>query len=414
MVFRKRTRVDVAKKMFLERISPIERTEKLSIEDARGRVMAEAIVSEIDVPDHRRAAMDGYAVRADDTTGASQSNPVLIREGARCVRVHTGSPMPQETDAVVMIEDTLPGVEIRSAVHPNKHVSLIGEDVAKGDTVFGVGHRLRGCDIAMLATLGISHITVYERPTVAVIPTGSELVPRGKSTADGIRETNGLMVGLYVEKWGGIPIYRDIVVDDPDLIEKEILACQGYDAIILCGGTSVGARDYVPGAIESTGVLLVHGVALSPGKPTALGIVGDTRAHTHPTLNHDPNSNSNSNHDFNPNSNYTPTPVLSLPGYPVACLIALSEFGRPAVMRLGRIPAEPRPRLHARISAKIASKIGYVTYTRVRVADGVAHPVMTSGAGILSSVTGSDGFVIIKEELEGLDSGDPVDVVWIE
>jgi len=153
-----------------------------------------------------------------------------------------GSPMPQETDAVVMIEDTLPGVEIRSAVHPNKHVSLIGEDVAKGDTVFGVGHRLRGCDIAMLATLGISHIEVYERPTVAVIPTGSELVPRSCSAADGIRETNGLMVGLYVEKWGGIPIYRDIVVDDPDLIEKEILACQGYDAIILCGGTSVGAR----------------------------------------------------------------------------------------------------------------------------------------------------------------------------
>jgi len=402
MVFRKRTRVDVAKEMFLERVSPIERTEKLPIEDARGRVTAEAIVSEIDVPDHRRAAMDGYAVRAGDTTRASQSSPVLLREGACCVRVHTGSPMPQETDAVVMIEDTLPGVEIRSAVHPNKHVSLVGEDVAKGDTVFGIGHRLRGCDIAMLATLGISHITVYERPTIAVIPTGSELVPRSCSAADGIRETNGLMVGLYVEKWGGIPIYRDIVVDDPDLIEKEILACQGYDAIILCGGTSVGARDYVPGAIESAGVLLVHGVALSPGKPTALGIVGDTRAHTHPNSNPTPNSNS------------VPTPVLSLPGYPVACLIALSEFGRAAVMRLGHIPAEPRPRLHARLDAKIASKIGYVTYTRVRVADGVAHPVMTSGAGILSSVTGSDGFVIIREELEGLDSGDPVDVVWIE
>ncbi|MEA1895514.1 MAG: molybdopterin molybdotransferase MoeA [Euryarchaeota archaeon] len=401
MVFKKRTRVDLAKKTLLEHITPIKRRERIPIKDAAGRVLAENIISAIDVPDHRRAAMDGYAVRAEETTGASPANPVLLREGTDCVRVHTGSPVPDEVDAVVMIEDTIPSesggmVEIRSAVHPNKHVSMVGEDVCHGDTIFGSGHHLRGCDIAMLGMIGISHVQVYAHPRVAIIPTGSELVPmqsEPESETNKIRETNGIMVGLYVEKWGGIPVYKDIVIDDPDLIEKAIRASADCDAIILCGGTSVGARDYVPGAIESLGSLLVHGVGLSPGKPAALGMI-DTTGKT---------------------VNETGTiPVLSLPGYPVACLIALFEFGRPAICELARMPLMPDRLMRVRLGAKIASKIGYLTYTRVRVTDGVAHPVMTSGAGILSSVTGSNGFVVIRESLEGLDEGDEVDVIWIE
>ena len=401
MVFKKRTRVDLARKTLLEQITPIERRERVPIKDAVGKVLAEGIVSAIDVPDHRRAAMDGYAVRAEETTGASPSNPVLLREGVDCTRVHTGSPVPDRMDAVVMIEDTIPAegggvVEIRSAVHPGKHVSMVGEDVCHGDAVFECGHHLRGCDIAMLGMIGISHVQVYARPRVAIIPTGSELIPmqsEPESETGKIRETNGIMVGLYVEKWGGIPVYKDIVIDDPDLIEKEILASADCDAIILCGGTSVGARDYVPGAIESLGSLLVHGVGLSPGKPAALGMIdtiGKTERET------------------------GVLPVLSLPGYPVACLIALLEFGRPTICELARIPLMPDRLMRVRLGAKIASKIGYLTYTRVQVDGGVAHPVMTSGAGILSSVTGSNGFVVIREELEGIDEGDEVDVVWIE
>ncbi len=411
MVFKKRTRVDLAKKILLEHITPIKRRERIPLKDAVGRALAEEIVSAIDVPDHRRAAMDGYAVRAEETTGASPANPVLLRDGVDCVRVHTGSPVPDAMNAVVMIEDTitppastakpLPAegggmVEIRSAVHPNKHVSMVGEDVCHGDAVFGSGHHLRGCDIAMLGMIGISHVPVYARPRVAIIPTGSELVPMQselESEIGKIRETNGIMVGLYVEKWGGIPVYKDIVIDDPGLIEKEILASTDCDAIILCGGTSVGARDYVPGAIESLGRLLVHGVGLSPGKPAALGMI-DTIGKT--------------------GGETGAIPVLSLPGYPVACLIALLEFGRPAILELARMPLMPDRLMRVRLGAKIASKIGYLTYTRVYVTGGAAHPVMTSGAGILSSVTGSNGFVVIREELEGLDEGDEVDVVWIE
>ncbi|MEA1906792.1 MAG: molybdopterin molybdotransferase MoeA, partial [Euryarchaeota archaeon] len=404
MVFRKRTRADVAKEIFLEHVSPIERTERIPIEEAASRIIAQDIVSEINIPDHRRSAMDGYAVRADDTTGASEANPVLLRAGVDCMRVHTGSPVPDGMDAVMMIEDTLPAgagdmggedgaaggvVEIRAAVHPNKNVSLTGEDVSRGDTVFLAGHQIRGCDVAMLAMLGINETLVFARPRVAIIPTGSELAPRSGKIEEGkIRETNGLMVSMYIEKWGGIPDHRGIVIDDPDLIRNEVLASvdAGADMVILCGGTSVGARDYVPGVIESAGDLLVHGVALSPGKPAALGVI----KHTHSV------------------------PALSLPGYPVACLIALIEFGRPAILKLERTPAKPDRTLRARLTSKIASKIGYLTYTRVLVEGNTARPVMTTGAGILSSVTQSDGFVIIKEELEGLDCDDEVDVILIE
>ncbi len=409
MVFRKRTRVDLAKETFLEHISPIERTECIPIEMAASRILAQDIISEINIPDHRRSAMDGYAVRADDTTGASEASPALLRVGVDCMRVHTGSPVPDGMDAVMMIEDTLSAgdddggndgadgdgdgdvgmVEIRTAVHPNKNVSLVGEDVSRGDTVFLTGHQIRGCDVAMLAMLGITELEVFACPRVAIIPTGSELAPRGGKIEEGkIRETNGLMVSIYVEKWGGIPDHRGIVIDDPDLIRNEVIASvdAGADMVILCGGTSVGARDYVPGVIESAGDLLVHGVALSPGKPAALGVI----KHTHSV------------------------PALSLPGYPVACLIALIEFGRPAVLKLERVPPKPDRILHARLASKIASKIGYRTYTRVLVDGDVARPVMTSGAGILSSVTQSDGFVIIQEELEGLDCDDEVDVILLE
>jgi molybdopterin molybdotransferase len=390
MVFKKRTRVDLAKKTLLEHIIPIDRRERVPVKDAVDRVLAEGIVSAIDVPDHRRAAMDGYAVRAEETTGASPPNPVLLRDGVDCVRVHTGSPVPDDMDAVVMIEDTIPAesggmVEIRSAVHPNKHVSMVGEDVCHGDAVFECGHHLRGCDIAMLGMIGISHVPVYARPRVCP--------PEGCDHPDGIRTCPDAERTGKRDRWGGIPVYKDIVIDDPDLIEKEILASADCDAIILCGGTSVGARDYVPGAIESLGSLLVHGVGLSPGKPAALGMI-DTIGKT--------------------GRETGAMPVLSLPGYPVACLIALFEFGRPAILELARMPLMPDRLMRARLGAKIASKIGYLTYTRVHVTGGAAHPVMTSGAGILSSVTGSNGFVVIREELEGLDEGDEVDVIWIE
>jgi len=392
-IFKQRTKVDDARRIFLDAIRPLKDTEYIPIEECPDRVLAAPITAQRNVPHYRRAAMDGYAVRSSDTIGASVANPVMLQvedevSDGVCVRVHTGSYVPDEADAVIMIEDTVrvgDMLEVRAQVHPNKHVGCIGEDIEEGDTVLNTGHLLRPCDAAVIASLGITGVTVYRKPVVAVIPTGEELIPRTGTEippAGMVLETNSLMVGLYVEKWGGIARYCGIVVDKPELIRKAVQSNLDADMIIICGGTSVGERDHVPAVVDSLGTILVHGVGLSPGKPTALGIIGNV-------------------------------PVVCLPGYPVAGLVGLVAFARASLRKLGHIPEIPDTIVRARLSSKIASKIGYVTYARVVIDNGVVVPLMTSGSGVLSSVAKSDGLVIVPENVEGYEEGHEVDVVLI-
>ena len=393
-IFKERTKVEEARKTFLDAIRPIRDTEKVELTDCPSRVLAHDITAPRDVPHYRRAAMDGYAVRSQDTIGSSPSNPVMLQlseeafEGT-CVRVHTGSNVPDGADAVVMVEDTVAiadMVEVRTQVHPNKHVGTIGEDMHEGDMVFKEGHLLRPCDAAVIASLGIKEVEVYRKPKVTVIPTGDELVPRTSSEvppAGMVLETNGLMAGLYAQKWGGIPTYLDIVKDNPELIRDALASSIDSDMIILCGGTSVGERDHGPAVVDSLGEILVHGVGLSPGKPTALGIIENT-------------------------------PVVCMPGYPVAGLVALEAFAKPALKRIANMPKIPENSVSATLSAKITSKIGYMTYARVVVEGDIVHPVMTAGSGVLSSVAKANGYVIVPENLEGYEQGQEVDVVLIE
>jgi molybdopterin molybdotransferase len=287
-----------------------------------------------------------------------------------------------------MLEDTVSydgNIEIYMQIHPLKNVGKIGEDVRRGDVILRKGQRLRPCDIAVLASLGINNIKVSRKPLVAVIPTGEELVPRGKrEPKEGeVYETNGLMASLYARKWGGIPRLLDIVTDDPEKIKDAIASNLDTDMIIISGGTSVGKRDYVPGVVGSMGNLLVHGVGISPGKPTALGIIDGK-------------------------------PVVCMPGYPVAGIVALYWFARPALWKLGNLPDEPDRFVRAALSEKIPSRTGYKTFARVKIENGKAIHLATSGAGILSSVSKADGFVIIPPNIEGLSAGEKVDVVLIE
>jgi molybdopterin molybdotransferase len=191
------------------------------------------------------------------------------------------------------------------------------------------------------------------------------------------------MASLYARKWGGIPRLLDIVTDDPEKIKQAIASNLDADMIIISGGTSVGKRDYVPGVVGSMGDLLVHGVGISPGKPTALGIIDGK-------------------------------PVVCMPGYPVAGIVALYWFARPALWKLGNLPDEPDRVVRAVLSEKIPSRTGYKTFARVKLDNGKAIPLAISGAGILSSVSKADGFVIIPENIEGLSAGEKVDVVIIE
>lgn len=391
-MFKERTSADIAKDLFLKAFQPLDKLEILPIEDCDNRIIAEDIISGVDVPHYHRAAMDGFAVRACDTLGASSSSPVLLKLGEKieektCVRVHTGSPLPEGADAVVMLEDAVMhdnSVDILTQVHPHKHVGVIGEDIKKGERIIKKGKKLRPCDIAVLASLGIKKIKVFKKPVVAIIPTGEELVVRDKDKLrkGEVYETNGLMTQLYIRKWGGIARAIDIVADAPDKIKEAIASNLDADMIIISGGTSVGSRDYVPDVVKSMGKLLFHGLAISPGKPTALGVIKGK-------------------------------PVVCIPGYPVACMIALYFFARPALLRLGNMPEEQNIK-HVVLAEKIASRIGYKTFARVKINKDKAFPLATSGAGVLSSVSKADGFVIIPENIEGYAKDEAVEVVLIE
>ncbi len=383
-----------ANEIFLSAIKGMRRSELVSVIDATGRVLAKTMVAPRSVPHYRRSAMDGFAARSVDLIGASTTNPVILQvsdmitEGT-CVPLSTGDQVPDEADAVLMIEDTTPiggMIEVRAQVHPGKNVGEIGEDVRKAEIIFYKDHLLRPCDIAVIASLGVDEVKVYSRPLVAIIPTGNDLLPLEEKEVPPPGKTldiNSLMIGKYVQKWGGIPRYCAIVSENKDIIEKTVTDNLDADMIILSGGTSVGDRDCVPVVLDKLGKKLVHGVGLSPGKPTALGTIDDI-------------------------------PVLCIPGYPAAGLVALFEFGKGAIRKAGSIPYTPDIVVKATLSGKIMSREGYLSYARVILKDKIAHPLMTAGAGILSSIAKSDGFVIIPENVEGYEEGSEVNVVLIE
>jgi len=394
-LFKELTPVNVAQETFMNIIAPINRSEKLAIEKCSGRVLAEDIIAMTNVPHYRRAAMDGYALKAEETLGASRNSPALIKRSETldphtCVRVHTGSSLPDNVDAVIMIEDTEAVdhdlVEIRAQVHPYENVGEIGEDIKKRAIVLHKGHHLRPVDISVLASLMTTHTTVRQKPIISIIPTGDELIPRNRKEPPEpgeIIETNTLMTELYVKKWGATTNISRIIPDDPVLIRYAIIEHLGSDMIILCGGTSVGERDHTPEIIEEMGRILTRGIKASPGKPTTLAEIKEK-------------------------------PVLCMPGYPVAGYVALQLFAKPAVKKLAHLPQLPENRTKLPLTEKINSKPGYLTFTRIKIENNTAKPVMTSGASILSSITRSDGYTIIPENIEGYKKGETVEIILTE
>ncbi len=386
-MFKRFMRAMEALEALLGIIQPIKAQERIHIQDSAGRVLSEGIVSAVDLPEFNRAAMDGYAVRSSDTRSASTTNPVYLHLGENCTPIRTGMAVPDNFDAVVMLEETFlrkNQVEVMGEVHTFRNVSRIGEDIAVGDLIFKEGHHLRPPDVALLAALGVTEVSVNSRPKIAIIPTGGELVAIGARPLllGEAYEINGLMARLYVEKWGCLATVRDIVPDDQELIREAIELNLDADMIILIGGTSVGEKDYAPKVLAEMGDLLVHGVRIQPGKPTAFGRVQDK-------------------------------PVVCLPGYPVAALADLYLFVRPALKKLAHLN-DAVPKTTARLARKIASKPGYLGIVRVKIDGEMVVPIMTSGAGILSSVARADGFVIVPEELEGIEAGEMVEITLIE
>ena len=399
--FKRRTRVAEARATLLDAVAPHDRRESVPVDAADGRVVAEPIDAPAPVPGYDRAAMDGYAVRASDTFGAGDRSPAVLAAKAagadavapgEAARVHTGSAVPDGADAVVMIEQVEAvgdDVEVFDAVATGENVGEAGEDVADGQRLYEAGHVLRPSDLGLLRSVGLDSVPVREPPEVAVIPTGEELVESDPGPGEVI-ETNGLTVSRLVERWGGEPRYRDVVTDDHAALREAVAADLDADVVVTTGGSSVGERDRLPEVVDDLGEVLVHGVALKPGHPVCLG-----RAEG--------------------------TPIVSLPGYPVACIVNAAQFLRPAMKRAAGTDADPFPTRRATLDRKVASEPGVRTFARVSVSDEdggddalpTATPTRASGSGILSSVALADGWVVVPEPREGIDAGEPVDVeLW--
>jgi molybdopterin molybdotransferase len=373
--------------------------EAIPLADCAGRVLAADVRAEVDVPAFARSAMDGYAVRGEDTFGASAYEPVVLRLVGEAypgrgfggsvgpqtaVRVMTGAPVPQGADAVVMAEvcsEQGDRVEVSDAVAPRKNVGAVGEDIRAGTVVLRAGRRLRPQDAALLASLGVARQSCVRRPRIRLVVTGDELLPAGSSPSGAhIVDSNSVMLCALIARDGGRMLPFEILPDEPTRI-RDALAAGDADVILVSGGSSVGLEDHAPRLVAELGRLHYHGLSMRPSSPAGVGRIGAAV-------------------------------VFLLPGNPVSCLCAYEFFAGPSVRALGGRPRRwPHPRVRLPLARKISSMVGRTDYVRVAVEDGRVVPIATSGASILSSTVRAAGCVIVPREAEGMPAGAEVEVL---
>jgi molybdopterin molybdotransferase len=372
------------------------KTTQVPLKQALNRVLTEDLFAQESLPRFDKSAMDGYAVKSADLAGASQSKPVILQltqsdvvEFKQAKQVWTGNPIPKGTDAVVMLENTEKHdeyVDVWNQLAPGTNVSKVGEDLKQGDPVVKAGTRLNPYHLGLAAALGFLQLKVAEKPKIAIIATGNEIAEVGTERASNqIYDSNKTMVGAMCQELGAETSDLGIAKDNTEEIAEKIRnALKTHDAIITTGGTSVGGLDLVPDAVNKLGKpgVIVHGVALRPAMPTAVGILEGK-------------------------------PVLILSGNPVAAVIGFEVFGRPLICKmLGLSKPEPRPIIKAVLARRVTSALGRKTYVRVRVieknGDLFAEPVSAKGSGSISTMTLSNGYVVVPENREGIGEGETV------
>lgn len=387
--------------VFLDAIAPARRVETIAVEETLHRTTAEPIFALLSAPHYHGAAMDGIAVRAEDTFGASEFSAVTLASagatdskqktnGTRPIfqYVDTGNPLPSWANAVVMIERVFKKndqeVEIRDAATPWQHVRLVGEDIVATEPLLPRGHKLRPYDLGALLAAGHTRIAVVAKPTVGIIPTGSELIEPGEPPQPGrIIEFNSRVTAAFVEEWGGAPRRLPRVVDDLPTITKALTqAVKDYDDVVIIAGSSAGEHDFTVRALESLGEVLVHGIDVMPGKPAILAVIDGK-------------------------------PVIGLPGYPVSAVVICQQILRPLIAHfLGR-PAEEPQKIKAFLPRKIPSRLGLEEFVRVslgKVGDRVIVNPLGRGAGVITTMVKADGVLRIPSLDEGFNAGQEVEV----
>lgn len=366
--------------------------EIVALDAALGRVTAEPVWAKLSSPHYHSAAMDGYAVQARATLDATETRPVRLALGQQAHPVNTGDPLPPDADAVIMIEDVqqpAPDViEIRAAVVPYQHVRLMGEDIVATELVVPINQRLRPVDLGVIAGCGHAAVLVRRQPLVMIIPTGSELVPVHQTPRPGqIIEYNSLVLQAQIREFGGSAEITPIVPDQIDALESTLQAAlqRQPDLILILSGSSAGSRDYTATVIRRCGRLLVHGIAVRPGHPVIIGMV-------------------------------SAVPVIGVPGYPVSAALTGDLLIQPLLAQWLGMPSvhETLPRLQAVMTRKLSSPIGdddFVRVTLAQVGDKLLAAPLSRGAGVMSSLVRADGLALIPRFSEGVNMGQPVDVI---
>ena len=404
------TRVDEALALLLDFLGQTRpQTETVELALALDRITAEPIISTEDLPAHARSTMDGFAVQAVDTFGTSESmpgyltiagevtmgeQPTMVIDRGRCARIATGGLLPQGTDAVIMLEHTVPidgtMIEVVKAVGVGTNLIAPGEDIGKGNPAIPAGHLLRPQDLGLLAGLGIDHLKVYRRPSVGILSTGDEIVPFTDTPTPGkIRDINSITLSGLIRRAGARAMDYGIVSDKKDhffpALEK---AVSENDIVLFSGGSSVGMRDLGEQAIEALGHpgILVHGVALKPGKPIIIGLTGST-------------------------------PIFGLPGHPVSAMVCFDFFVGPTIRHLaGQASREnlPQPVVTARLARNINSAPGRRDLIRVQLIkrenQWLAEPILGK-SGAISTLSRAHGYFLIDENSQGLTKDTEVEVI---
>jgi molybdopterin molybdotransferase len=390
--------LDEARAILDGAIRPIDRTEVLPLQQANGRVLAQDIFSTADVPPFSRAAMDGYAVRAEDTSGASRATPRLLRRietiytgqvpqrrvgNGECAEIATGAPMPEGADAVVMVEETDIDdgglVSVFAPASARQNIGRQGSDIQQGQHVLQPGTLLNASRLGSIAALGVTDIAVYAKPRVAVLSTGNEIVEPGQPLAPGqIYDINRVTVSAVVGDNGGVAVPYRTASDTIEDLQRAVNECLDQDVMVFSGGSSVGERDLILDVVAARGEMLFHGIAVKPGKPTAFGRIGGKL-------------------------------FFGMPGYPTSCLSNAYILLAPALRRLARLPQEIVRSFTLPLGARVVSAPGRHQFYSVRVANGVAMPAFKA-SGDITSMSQADGYIEIAAEVEVVEAGTLVDV----
>ncbi len=365
--------------------------EIVPVPDAIGRVTAEAVSARLSSPNFHSAAMDGIAVKAENTFGAGETQPKQLIVNRDAFFLNTGHVLPKETNAVIMIEHVNildeNRIEIEAPAVPWQHVRKMGEDIVATELLFPRNHVITPYCVGALLSGGIFAVSVRKKPRVLIIPTGSELVDWNGADIDQLKpgqvlETNSFVLGKLVESSGGVYERHDKIKDDAGKIKEALLKAvkSEYDIVLIIGGSSAGSEDYAKSVIVETGEVFVHGVTIMPGKPVVIGSVNNK-------------------------------PVFGIPGYPVSAIVAFEQFAYPLICKMLGQPEKERQKAEVMPAKKIASKLGVEEFLRVKlgkVGNKIIATTLPRGAGCITTITDADGIIRIPNHVEGINAQEPV------